>query len=112
MRVSLPLNQMFSLIAHGLCDSKFVMTFWKCVLWLHFWFSVVVIQRLLDLKRLVAWSLLWVFIRRELLSKVFSEACFSMVLFIPSVEIGYHSIPKIWDCQIPHLYLYITGHCD
>jgi hypothetical protein len=50
MRVSLPLNQMLALVARGLCDSQVVMIFWNCVLWLHFWFSVVVILRLLDLK--------------------------------------------------------------
>jgi hypothetical protein len=50
MRVSLPLNQILALVARGLCDSQVVMMFWNCVLWLHLWFSVVVILGLLDLK--------------------------------------------------------------
>jgi hypothetical protein len=53
MRVTLPLNQMLALVAHGLCDSQAVMMFWNCVLWLHIWFSVVVVLGMLDLK---GWS--------------------------------------------------------
>jgi hypothetical protein len=95
MRVSLPLNQILALVVCGLCDSKVVMIFWNFVLWLHFWFSVVVILRLLDLKRLFVWYLLWVIVRGELLSKGCSESCFAMVLFSPSVEIGYQSLLKL-----------------
>jgi hypothetical protein len=50
MRITLPLNQMLALVARGLCDSQAVMMFLELCLWLHLWFPVVVVLRLLALK--------------------------------------------------------------
>jgi hypothetical protein len=52
MKFALPLNQMLALVARGLCKSQVVMMFFGTVyLWLHPWFPVVVVLRLLALKK-------------------------------------------------------------
>jgi hypothetical protein len=70
MKFYLPLNQMMALVACGLCKYQFVMMFFGIVyLWLHHWFHVVVVMRLLALKKMVTISLLCVMIHKDLLSE-------------------------------------------
>jgi hypothetical protein len=80
MRVTLPLNQMLALVAHGLCDTQAIMMFWNCVyarifgfLWWLFWGCW-----LLKVGRMV---LVVCNCSLELLSKDCGGACFVMVLF-------------------------------
>jgi hypothetical protein len=68
----------------------------------------------ISIKKLVIISLLCIIFRKEILSKSCVLACiFHGFVFGSglSVEMGYPSLPNLWDLQITHLYIDITGLC-